>query len=244
MNSLESVLKNPKTTIYIFGCGLYVRVGCQNEMVSETPHLDISNDPFHIFGGERAVIDQAILVSDPAWSENPNTAKFSVVSKKFKRAVSDIYEQALKYSVDEQANQEEDLIKTHAKLSGVDALKFDLVLAGSVLKVKYESIANEYLEEHIDSDEAEFLIDNFKAHLHPFYPAYAVPAITFKSNITDAFIPCNLFNRYGEYIGNQELEVETMCITGIEQEIIPDLGLSPSLAEFSEMYKQAMADEE
>lgn len=242
MNSLETVLNNQKIALYIFGCGLYVKVGCPNEMVSDNPYLDISLDPFHVHGGDRCIIDRHILVPNQDWIDHPEKAQFNQVSQYFANCVKEIYQFTNEHSLEEQKPQD-DLVKTHARMTSKDALKFDLILAGTVLPLKYESVCNEFLEEHIDSGLAEFLIEEVdKANLHPMYPAYAVPAVTFKASTTDAFIPCNLFNRYGEYIGNQEIEVETLAITNIVEGIIPTLGLSPSFSELKKQYDLSFAE--
>lgn len=242
MNSLETVLRNPKIALYLFGCGLYIKVGNPHEMVSDNPHLDISLDPFHVHGGDRCIIDRHILIPDQDWLDHPEKANFHHVSKAFAECIKQIYELTNKHSLDEQTPQV-DLVKTHARMTSKDALKFDLILAGTVLEMKYKYECDEFLEKHIDSGLAEYLIDEaYKAHLHPMYPTYAVPAVTFKASRTDAFIPCNLFNRYGEYIGNQEIEVETLAITGIVEGIIPTLGLSPSFEKFQKEYESSLKE--
>lgn len=243
MNSLQSILSNKQTALYIFGCGLYMKVACQNEMVVDNELLDIALDPHHVQSGHHCIISREHFIGNMDAVNNPDSVSFDLISNNFKNCITQIYEKANHASIELQQPNDA-LVKTHARLSPVDALKFDLILAGTVLKFKYHSIALDFLEECIGTDLTDYLNDYCKAHLHPFYPSYAVPAVTFKSSITDAFIPCNLFNRYGEYIGNQEIEVETLAITGIEQDIIPDLGISPSLEHFKLMFEKEMADEE
>lgn len=242
MNSLETVLKNEKLSLNIFACGLYLKVGCPNEMVSNEPYLEICLDPFHVHGGDRCIIDRHVLVSNQQWIECPDQSTFKQVSEAFGNCIKEIHSLTFNHSIEEQKPQD-DLVKTHARMTAKDALKFDVILAGTVLPIKYESLSNDFLEEHIDSGLAEYLIEEVgSAYLHPMYPTYAVPAVTFKASQTDKFVPCNLFNRYGEYIGNKEIEVETLAITGIVEGIIPNLGLSPSLNEFQNKYELSLTE--
>lgn len=232
ISALESILNSDQSIkVMLFGCGLYATAGYRpNEMVVDEPWLTSSEDEHCIQCGDIISIDKSLLVP------NTKAADFTTVSKNFKKYVSEIYETPLTDSLDQQ-NQLELPVITHGRFTAPQAFRFDIVLAGAVVKFKDEDLAMNFLMEKVGEGLAETLQDVGKAHLHPFYPTYAVPTATFRNSCSDQFIPFCLFNCYGEFIGNQEYEVEAMAITSVEQDIIPDLGLSPSLDEFSREYE-------
>lgn len=231
ISALQSILNSSTVKLSLFGCGLYTTAGYRpNEMIVDEPWLLSSEDEHLVHTGNLVSIDKSLLVPSVA------SADFKTVSDNFKKYVTEAYESSVTDSLDIQHGVEVPVL-THGRFTAAQAFRLDIVLAGAVVKFKNADMAYDFLMDKIGEGHAEFLQENSKEHLHPFYPAYAVPTVTFKNTSSDQFIPFCLFNRYGEFIGNSEYEIESMEITGVEQDIIPDLGLSPSLDESISNYE-------
>ncbi len=122
-----------------------------------------------------------------------------------------------------------------SELNAQDALDFGIVLAGSAFKLQNNDFSIDWVSEKVGKDECDYFTSINRLQEHPIYPTYAIACQTFKIDQLN-IMPFMFFNKYGEHVGSSSENTELLGEFDLVTKTIDDLGLSPSIDEWTNEY--------
>ncbi len=126
-------------------------------------------------------------------------------------------------------------MRPFTELNAQDALELGIVLAGSAFKLQNNVFSINWVSEKIGKDESDYFASINRLQDHPIYPTYAIACQTFKIDQLN-IMPFMFFNKYGEHVGSSSENTELLGEFDLVMKTIDDLGLSPSIDEWTNEY--------